>query len=322
MFDYMPYEENPITRPHSIIPQGIENTNFLWIKLEAKEMSSQPSFVRGQEAVKTSGSPIIFYFLSPDSWPEDLDHKWEVYESFVSRMSQKVASFKKGAQEAKEVATFAGEALKGFFAGRSKAEQERMSATAAAISAAQSAGGVEAAHYRIDAPLTYQDSERRRYIFLFNLADEGNPQKDIIYPIRMLQKLSCPEVGQGLIDIKLPHIFSIEAIPNRDMLYVEYAALSKVTSTYYGPWMNGYPTRAEVQCDFIDVSPTYKSTFDLPIITSTYTPETGAIPPEERGIDKKNTYIRDRLKNRAISEVFSRGRSLGRSLIRNIVTGE
>lgn len=305
-----------ITRPRRIIPRGAENDNFLWIKLRATELRNQATHARGGGAIRTGGDITTFYFLAPDSWPEDVTHSWEVYESFASRLLQKGADIGKTMETGRGVLQGLGETLTGWE--KKSEKQQRKSIINKFNEIAKASGRVAAVHYRIDTPLTYQGSDRRKYIFTFNLFDEGNPEQDIMLPIRILQRLSSPEMGGSAISIKLPCVFSIETIPNTKMLNVDYAALEKVTSTYYGPWMKGLPMRAEVQCEFTDLEPLYRSTFTkIPYVTISEKPKRPVPPEEDKLKPERSTYLEDRLKNRAISEVFSRVRGGIRS-----ITGE
>ena len=119
-------------------------------------------------------------------------------------------------------------------------------------------------------------------------------------------------MGAGIMSLRLPYIFTIESTPLKELLYVKYAALDKVTPTYYGPYIDGCPMRATVELGFTDLEPLYRSSFAemKPRVT---TSESG-LPPEERlstlqklsqDLDKTRASIREA--NRLKSAVFTKG---------------
>lgn len=290
-----------IRRPRRFVPDPGDNKNFTWVVIEAYQLLGQSTLMRGHDPVNYDREiEAKFTFLAPESWPEDVTHSWESYESLASKLLQKQAELGKSWETAKSAIKGIKQALSTGWEITEK--QKRIKVTDEINRIVSKAGSARAFQYRIDTPLTYQGSERRKYILTFNLIDEGDPEGDILYPIRYLQVLSCPEKVGTTIGIKLPHIFKVYTSPN-ELLHIRYAALEKVTSTYFGPWMEGYPMRAELQLEFTDLEPLYKDSYnDLPQVTTSSTVGT--------------TYFQDRIKNRAVSEVYSRSRRGLRELTR------
>jgi len=64
------------------------------------------------------------------------------------------------------------------------------------------------------------------------------------------------------MSIQLPYIFTLETEPAKELLFVKYAALDKITPTYFGPYIDGYPMKATLELGFTDLSPLYRSSFE------------------------------------------------------------
>jgi len=294
-----------IQRPRAIRETKEWGSGLTWIELTAYQLKSQATLSRGQDPIEIGKDVVArFKLLAPPEFPEDLTHTWETYESLASRALQKGAEIGKAFEAGESVFKTLTEGTKG--------TKEKKRILTLVNERLVKAGSARAFHFRIDTPLTYQGSERRKYILSFNFIDEGDPYQDVLYPIRLLQRLSSPEMGAGIMSLRLPYIFTVESTPLKELLYVKYAALDKVTPTYYGPYIDGCPMRATVELGFTDLEPLYRSSFAemKPRVTVS---ESG-LPPEERlstlqklsqDLDKTRASIREA--NRLKSAVFTKG---------------
>ena len=84
-------------------------------------------------------------------------------------------------------------------------------------------------NYRVDSPLVYKNSKRREYSLTFQLGvSDGKTDEVTLYKaVRELEKLSCPELESGMVNISFPAVFSIKTIPV-PLININYAALTGV----------------------------------------------------------------------------------------------
>lgn len=223
-------------------PNNIEfslKKDALWILVKPLKVISQNSASsRGSNSIitgdiKISGDePSELVFLAPMSYSENTIHTWENYDSLGSRLLGK----------GKALSVHGGD-IKGFLSGIKNG----------------TIGG-NTVTKKLDTPIAFTNSNRREYIFVFQLIDEGNPEKDVFEPVRLLQKWSCAEMGKTIIDFKRPYIFTLKTL-NSKMIYVKHAALESVQPTYYGPYRNGYPSKCELSVTFKDLEPLYRKSW-------------------------------------------------------------
>jgi len=222
---------NPSTTKY--LPGGHDPDNYLWIKLHAYEIKNMKSFSRSEGAIQKGETLSRFAFLAPDELTEELGHEWSDYESITSRTMDK---YKSGKGAAKEVST--------------------------TVENFKESGNVPASDvhsYRVDTPLVYENSKRREYTFDLQLVTLGDdPFKEVLEPIRYLQKLSCPEMKGDTINLKMPALFRVDVNP---VLYIRYAALTAIQVSYKPPYKGKIPMQAELTLNFSDVEPMYRRTF-------------------------------------------------------------
>ena len=230
----------------------------IWIVMTPFEITSQTSYSRGKEAIKTKQEDDTFEFLAPIQIDEVVDHDWSEYESIATRLAQKAKDVGKITAGVKGLIKMAEGAIGGV------AQKGEITGRAAEVLR----GGIEGLQktpiYRgkIDSPLVYANSTRKNYIFSFTFADQGGPKgcKMIYEPIEKLKRYSCAKMKGTLDKFLPPHIFSVKTKPV-NFIEIENAALTKVQPTYHGPFRDGYPTRIELQLEFQDIAPLYENSW-------------------------------------------------------------
>jgi len=208
-----------------------EGKDTLYLQLQPYKIESQDSANAGVSGINKSiiGNPLLF--LMPSSYTTTINHEWENVDSIGTRLVQKGASMMKSGKEIKN--------------------------TGSSILSGSGLGGVVTQKY--DAPITFKDSNRRTLNITVQLADQGDAENDVFYPVRLLEKWSCAEKG-GRVDFQMPYIFEVKTLKS-DLIYMKNAALVSVQPTYFGPYRNGYPSKCELTLDFRDVQPLYRSSF-------------------------------------------------------------
>lgn len=286
------------------------DTNSLWLKISARGIHSMAAWGRADKTLIPRNKRFTFYFLAPNELQEIIAHDWGPYESlaasiaektaWVSRMGTELRNLKQqlkgtGIETALEEASKfhlygAGKAFIGAIANAfNKAGDSFPELVRQALIAASQA---EVAKTRVDTALVYKNSERRKYDFVFHLADVGTPlYNEIIYPVRILQYLSSPsKLKSGgvndLADIDFPFYFTLETYPI-DFLKIDYAALTLVEPTWKGPYIGGYPSYCELHLSFVEIPPLWDSTFhDKGLVTVGTKTSKVQIGPQMEGLSR------------------------------------
>lgn len=234
--------------------------NATKIIIEARTIVSQASCGRSPKPIKKGASLAMFRFIAPSEITETISHTWESYESMASKVAELAASATK---------------LKTEFKGLPKKDD-----FVAAINNNNTfwsednlrnwfhlLQNADVAQTRVDMPLIYKDTEKRRYEFAFQLGCYNDPNVEILIPVKALETLSCPSLpGSGTDDaniagITAPCIFSISTEPDTGLIYIANAALLTVQPTYKGPFYNGYPTSCDLHLTFQEIEPLWDTMF-------------------------------------------------------------
>jgi hypothetical protein len=240
-------------------PRGTPHAHFAdacWVVMKPKKVDQMSALARNDnDGVALEGGEM-FKFLAPNDIQENIGHTWEEYESVSSRLANKVAAASKAIQEGGQQFAGFGTALKKTVL----TDKDYMGALMNNV--ASSLIGQEIANRKIDAGMTYTTSERRNLTLDFTLVDEGNPNFDIIDPINRLKRYSCADKRDlSSIHFSLPFVWEVYTEPQK-WLHIKQAALIAVQPTFKGPFRNGLPSLCEVQLNFLDLTPLYRTTFD------------------------------------------------------------
>jgi hypothetical protein len=232
-------------------PQPNYGDTAMWIHMDAMVITMQSAMGRGWLTADPVG--LSWEYLAAREVVESTAHTWTDYESIMGRMAQLGAELNKGAREVGKGALVTASAVAGGMMSLESTVRQRVAADFPKLAVY---------NYRVDAPLYYKESERRKFDLVFNLVEEGSPYTDIIQPVRLLQKCSAPQ-SQGILwGIKPPYIFNVYSTPNKTFLYLRYAALTQVNMIWKDPYYNGLPTGCELQLTFVDMTPLFDDSFD------------------------------------------------------------
>ena len=224
-------------------------TGCSFLNFETYSIDTQRASDKGSAGITTTQQPWNFKFLVPENFQESIQHSWADYSSWTSKFAN---WFIPTIQSVAGVYTSATNTLKD-----ASMANNSMSATQLGTSAQTSEGAIS---MRFDAALTYQTSQRRRYMFELHFADCGDPYEDVVYPIKLLEWLSSASVNGGFAQITRPYIFRVYTNPVK-FLYMKYCALESILPNFSAPYRNGYPTSASVQLSFVELAPLYKDQF-------------------------------------------------------------
>ncbi len=255
--------QRPRSTPHAHFADAC------WIVMKPRKVLSMSAIARKDyKGVASPVSSEVFRFLAPEDISENIGHTWEEYESITSRLGNKIAGASRAISEGKSAIKGGGEALKLDFKGEQKLMGQLMNRFNQAMA------GQSIPNRKIDAGMTYTNSERRQLTLDFKLIDEGNPNMDIVDPINRIRRYSCADKKTATgITFELPYLFEVYTEPQK-FVHIKTAALTAVQPTYKGPYRNGLPSLCELQLTFLDVSPLYRDSFGVTkkiSITSTLT---------------------------------------------------
>ena len=223
--------------------------NCVWIEITPKTLVNQSNLKTTSVTVEdiTGDDSIRRYsFLAPKEMQETINHVWDPMENIQSVISQKLAGGLNALNQSTHV-------------------------------------------YKVDTPLLYKDSSRKAPNFLFSLVYTGisDPYSEVIEPIKNLIKWSSPilpggnisAIGEGLAnldttatvsaitaiaEVQIPYVFTLRSKTGDGKslaLYnIKAAALKSVQPVYMPPYIDGYPTRADVSLQFEDIEPLNRAT--------------------------------------------------------------
>lgn len=111
-----------------------------------------------------------------------------------------------------------------------------------------------------DNPVVYSNSSRRSLSIELNLAVYKSAYDDVFYPIKKLMEYSSPSaLKDSVIDYQYPTIFDLK-VKHGDkltLLSIDNAVITSINPTMNGPYINGYPSSAELTLQFEDIDPLY-----------------------------------------------------------------
>jgi hypothetical protein len=256
-------------RPEGLFPWGKREESVngsVWIKMRPKKIIDQ--YTKGAGTAITEETNIKFQFLAPLSLNESILHHWEAYESVASRLAQKARSALKLKSEGKALY----DATLNYLTSDAAAKDTGSSSEAGMIENAMRTAyalvpGSPIPKVKIDTPLYYANSDRRRLDLEFELFneiknDDPKPESYLLEPIQLLMKLSSPDlVNDGGIDIEFPYMWEVETYPQPWIKYTT-CALVAVQPTWEAPYVQGFPIKCRLNLSFQDMSPLYRDTIE------------------------------------------------------------
>jgi len=249
--------------PNSLAPYSNVDSNYLWIKMSSHKLLYQTTFSKRGGEIFLGGTDDTFKFLAPITWMETLSHDWTEYDSVAARFANKLQEGAKTIDEgvAMKNALGEGKTIGAAMFGSGAGNFQNRATGVISKTLQGSLGQAKVSKTRVDSPMVYTNSSRREWNWQFNLVStRGKPMEDVVEPIKRLTWLSAPDTEGNLgIGIKLPYIFKLTTEPNIGLLNV-ITALTSVQPTWFEPYQNGVPTRAELTLSFKEMAPIYRST--------------------------------------------------------------
>lgn len=233
-------------------------TNFTWswIKIKAFRVLRQTTDIQGGSTSRIWEGDN-FEFLLTSNIAQNVGHDWEEYESIASRTAQKISSIGKVKQEIAGLGKTGKDAIKKVLGGESIT-----SVTKGLPTGLQS----DIKQYRVDTPLVYNNTQRQMYNFSVTLVSHrGDPQKEVIAPVKRLIELSYPSFKQDSIEIEPPFIFDVQVCKLNSLSNL---ALIAVQPTYREPYSFGKPTICEMELTFKDTKHKYRDPKSTKLSTS------------------------------------------------------
>ena len=225
-------------------PRSGDAVDLTRVIIVAEELGQQNLNPREPNHIQKDGRLYDWSFIGFTDIQESISHTWEPYGAIQGRLSE-VFSQTEG------MGTQVFDALVSAKEGVSKAS----------LTAALNVGSTAGAKYKVDTPLVYTGSERRKISFTFTLMEWEDVYMDVLEPIHQFRKLSCAGLEGKAVDIiDFPAIFSVKTSP-QSFVDIKDCALTDVQVTWNSPYKGGNPTRAELTVTFLDLRPLYKSSW-------------------------------------------------------------
>lgn len=131
--------------------------------------------------------------------------------------------------------------------------------------------------HKVDTSLIYQDTDRRQVELMVYLAAYKDPKKEVLDPVRDLQRYSCPNLEQaGVVGsmTEQPTVFNVTTRNGSGeevgIINIKHAALTSVQPSWKGPYFKGkYPSYCELSLSFRDLNPISKDSYpdDVAVLT-------------------------------------------------------
>lgn len=137
------------------------------------------------------------------------------------------------------------------------------------VSGARQSASLGTSIHKVETPLVYNGTDRRKISLMFNFGVYSDPYLDVVRPVELLRKYSAPSyTGEKIYttEIEVPAVFKLltktgagTVIP---IINMRHAVLTAVQPTFSGPYLQGYPSKCELTLEFQDMEPLTKNTFE------------------------------------------------------------
>ena len=241
----------PIQIPRNFpVGEGKADTNdTVWFIIKVYKMDSQSASPRSNHYIKRNYINKSYKILAPADFQENITHKWEDYENIATRLGDLYRKAGKSTDQFMGVAKALGQ-----------------NGTSGITNILSNTSLESEARRKIDAPLIYNDSDRREYTLMFQFADQGDTWRDVMQVITELKEYSSPSIinendDASAVNINFPYIFSVRTEPV-PFININHAVITALQPQYYSPFRNGYPTKCDLSITFRDMEPTYRQSWN------------------------------------------------------------
>jgi len=117
---------------------------------------------------------------------------------------------------------------------------------------------------KADNPILYSNTSRRSIPIALLFSVYTSTYDDVFSPCQKLIEQSCPEINGNVTQFAFPYVFSLQTYTGDnqpvDIISIKSVGIQSIQTTYDGPWLDGYPSKAQLDITFIDLNPLYRST--------------------------------------------------------------
>jgi len=259
----------------------------LWIKLDSRELTGMQTGTGPGGALKIGKKGPTFKFLAPLDIIESHAHEWEPYASIQSKVLEKIVSFSTGIDHGVQVVSNLITSFK---------NAKKMPSGKAWLNILTRDTNVSVPKFKIDTPLVYRNSQRRRMDFVFTLADAGDGSH-LVDTVHTMMELAAP-VSKSQYEIDFPYVFSISTEP-QGLFQMQYAVITQISPTWKHPFINGNAVVCDLTVSVMDMSPLFRKTLEQGGIVNVVTKDA---PPS---VDKQLDKVSDKIKQqRGIVEPY------------------
>lgn len=235
-------------------------SNSLWLVVKPKIVSTV-NFNARKGSVSSSfikNEPIL-RFLMPDEFSYSLSHRWQESTTISGELRELLS---KGI---KEYGLLEGEGSNIINQASKLNIKEGLGGAKTVIKGIISGGSTNVDKFAIknDNPVVYENSSRRSLNIEVNLSIYSNPYEDVYEPIELFEKWSSPKKkDNSILEFEWPYIFDVSIVlgDSDNILYsIQNAAITNMAPTLKAPYINGYPSSAELTITFEEIDPLYSS---------------------------------------------------------------
>lgn len=224
----------------SITEEWKESENTLWLEIIPKKFTLNTDSATAFTATQDKNFPT-YRFMFPMEWSFGLNHSWDERGTVAGKFRDlKNAASTQGAELGNIANVISGGFVEGDWGNHA---------------------------VRNDNPITYKNTDRLRYLFTLEFHTEGDNESDVYSPIEDLMALSSAAggpTGPSATEIQFPYVFGLQTRNGKGeavrLVSTKAAVINSIQPTYKGPYINGYPSHANLDITFTVVQPTYRDT--------------------------------------------------------------
>jgi hypothetical protein len=216
--------------PNGINRERSKSIDSLWLQIIPRKlvMTDLKSRINNIADNTTKEDPMSF--LMPMSYMSTVQHEWQELSTVSSALRDLQSKYGTAAKQA------TGAVGKGGFTVGDKA----------------------------DNPILYSNTTRRNIQVQLLFSVYSSTYDDVFLPCQRLIEQSCPDNVPGQnTQFTYPYVFSLQTYTGdnqpTDIISIKSVGIQSIQPTYDGPWIDGYPSKAQLDITFIDLNPLYRS---------------------------------------------------------------
>ena len=217
--------------PSGINRQRAKSPDSLWLQIVPRKLVMSNLNSRINNVADNTSSETPMNFLMPMSYMSTYQHDWQENTTVAAA--------------ARDISSKIGTATK--------------QATGAAGKGGFTVGD------KADNPILYNNTTRRTIPIALFFSVFNSTYDDVYSPCQKLIEQSCAKMigdSASSTQFDFPFVYSLQTYTGdnqpSNIISIKSAGIQSIQTTYDGPWIEGYPSKAQLDITFIDLNPLYR----------------------------------------------------------------